>query len=171
MPRCCRKPSGNLFACNYQRAGTIGKVTAAGEVSVYAEMPAGGRSAGLHFDRNRDLIALDYINHLVYRMDASRAAFLEVLTRDWTGPAFRQPNDLTVAPDSSVYFSDPDWSSSGGGRVFLFLATDDFAARQAELERRGVRFLEAPRSEPYGRVAVFEDLYGNRWDLVEAQGP
>ena len=53
------------------------------------------------------------------------------------------------------------------GRVFLFLETDDFAADHGRMSSAGVRFLEAPRHEPYGTVAVFEDLYGNRWDLIE----
>ena len=54
-----------------------------------------------------------------------------------------------------------------GGRVFLFLHTDDFAADHARMTAAGVRFLEAPRHEPYGSVAVFEDLYGTRWDLIQ----
>lgn len=54
-----------------------------------------------------------------------------------------------------------------GGRVMLFLETDDFAADHARMLARGVRFLEAPRHESYGSVAVFEDLYGNKWDLIE----
>ncbi|WP_229815652.1 VOC family protein [Novosphingobium pokkalii] len=54
-----------------------------------------------------------------------------------------------------------------GGRVFLFLETDDFARDHAAYTQRGVRFVEQPRHEPYGTVAVFEDLYGNRWDLVQ----
>ncbi|RAK58301.1 VOC family protein [Phenylobacterium deserti] len=54
-----------------------------------------------------------------------------------------------------------------GGRVFLFLETDDFAADHARMSAAGVRFLETPRHEPYGSVAVFEDLYGNRWDLIQ----
>ena len=54
-----------------------------------------------------------------------------------------------------------------GGRVFLFLHTDNFAKDHADFLARGVRFVEAPRCEPYGTVAVFEDLYGNRWDLLE----
>lgn len=55
----------------------------------------------------------------------------------------------------------------GGGRVFLFLETDDFARDHARMTAVGVRFLEAPRREPYGTVAVFEDISGNRWDLIE----
>jgi catechol 2,3-dioxygenase-like lactoylglutathione lyase family enzyme len=54
-----------------------------------------------------------------------------------------------------------------GGRVFLFLHTDNFARDHAAMQSKGVRFLESPRSEPYGTVAVFEDLYGNKWDLLE----
>lgn len=53
-----------------------------------------------------------------------------------------------------------------GGRVFLFLETDDFDVDFAALRTRGVSFVERPRDESYGRVAVFEDLYGNRWDLI-----
>ncbi len=53
-----------------------------------------------------------------------------------------------------------------GGRVFLFLHTDDFGRDHREMKRRGVRFLEEPREETYGIVAVFEDLYGNKWDLL-----
>lgn len=55
----------------------------------------------------------------------------------------------------------------GGGRVFLFLETDDFDHDHARMTAAGVRFLETPRREPYGTVAVFEDLCGNRWDLIE----
>jgi catechol 2,3-dioxygenase-like lactoylglutathione lyase family enzyme len=57
----------------------------------------------------------------------------------------------------------------GGGRVFLFLETDDFARDHAAFAARGVKFIEAPRREAYGTVAVFEDLYGNRWDLIESK--
>ena len=55
----------------------------------------------------------------------------------------------------------------GGGRVWLFLHTDDFAGDHARMTAAGVRFLEEPRHEAYGSVAVFEDLYGNRWDLLQ----
>jgi catechol 2,3-dioxygenase-like lactoylglutathione lyase family enzyme len=54
-----------------------------------------------------------------------------------------------------------------GGRVFLFLHTDDFERDYHDLKARGVEFAEEPRREPYGTVAVFRDLYGNRWDLVQ----
>ena len=55
----------------------------------------------------------------------------------------------------------------GGGRVWLFLHTDAFEADHARLSAAGVKFLEEPRHEAYGSVVVFEDLYGNRWDLLQ----
>ena len=57
-----------------------------------------------------------------------------------------------------------------GGRVFLFLRTDDFARDYAAYVERGVRFVREPIEEPYGTVAVLEDLYGNQWDLIEPKG-
>jgi catechol 2,3-dioxygenase-like lactoylglutathione lyase family enzyme len=54
-----------------------------------------------------------------------------------------------------------------GGRVFLFLETDDFKRDHAAMLARGVEFRETPRTEAYGTVAVFADLYGNLWDLIE----
>jgi len=57
--------------------------------------------------------------------------------------------------------------NQSGGRVFLFLGTDDFARDYDAFRERGVRFVREPKQAPYGTVAVFEDLYGNLWDLVE----
>ncbi len=54
-----------------------------------------------------------------------------------------------------------------GGRVFLFLQADDFAADHARMLAHGVMFEEAPRHEPYGTVAVWRDPFGNRWDLIQ----
>ncbi|MBA4287097.1 MAG: extradiol dioxygenase [Xanthomonadaceae bacterium] len=58
-----------------------------------------------------------------------------------------------------------------GGRVFLFLETDDFARDHQRMRERGVVFREAPREEAYGTVAVFLDLYGNPWDLLQRRLP
>lgn len=57
--------------------------------------------------------------------------------------------------------------NQAGGRVFLFLESDDFARDHAAMRAKGVVFREAPRHEPYGTVAVFTDLCGNLWDLIE----
>lgn len=57
--------------------------------------------------------------------------------------------------------------NQAGGRVFLFLRTDDFERDYAKLVRQGIEIIREPKNAEYGRVAVFADLYGNLWDLVE----
>ena len=57
--------------------------------------------------------------------------------------------------------------NQAGGRVFLFLQTDDFWRDYHAMQDSGIRFVRDPREAAYGTVAVFEDLYGNRWDLVQ----
>lgn len=85
---------------------------------------------------------------------------------------------VVVAPDKNAGTSillarannDKQRSAIGnqtGGRVFLFLATDDFHRDYQDLISKGVNFVREPKVEPYGTVAVFEDLYGNLWDLIE----
>ena len=71
-----------------------------------------------------------------------------------------------AATDEQAVLVGRQWA----GRVGLFLHTTDFAAMQARMLAHGVHFLEAPRDEPYGRVAVFEDRWGNRWDLLQPAG-
>ena len=58
--------------------------------------------------------------------------------------------------------------NQSGGRVWLFLQTDDFARDHARMQAAGVPFEELPRHEPYGIVAVWRDPFGNRWDLIES---
>jgi catechol 2,3-dioxygenase-like lactoylglutathione lyase family enzyme len=67
-----------------------------------------------------------------------------------------------VTPDQLARVGDQT-----GGRVFLFLHTDDFHRDHQAMQARGVEFAEPPRDEAYGTVAVFRDLYGNRWDLIQ----
>lgn len=69
-----------------------------------------------------------------------------------------------VGPEQAARVGD-----QAGGRVFLFLRTDDFWHDYRAMRSRGVQFAEEPREEPYGTVAVFLDLYGNRWDLVQVK--
>ena len=66
------------------------------------------------------------------------------------------------SPEQAAFIGD-----QAGGRVFLFLRTDDFERDYEAYRARGVRFIREPKRAPYGTVAVFEDLYGNRWDLVQ----
>jgi len=62
---------------------------------------------------------------------------------------------------------EPFIGNQAGGRVFLFLSTDDFWRDYIEMVKNGIRFIREPKTESYGTVAVFEDLYGNLWDLVQ----
>ena len=62
---------------------------------------------------------------------------------------------------------DPFVGNQTGGRVFLFLNTDDFWRDYNEMISRGIEFVREPEDQPYGMVAVFKDLYGNLWDLLE----
>ena len=68
-------------------------------------------------------------------------------------------------PEQEAFIGD-----QAGGRVFLFLRTDDFDRDFAAMTAKGVTFVRPPVEQPYGKVAVFLDLYGNRWDLVQVRG-
>ena len=81
-----------------------------------------------------------------------------------TGPALLLAQAVTPAHSACI-------GNQAGGRVFLFLHTDDFWRDHRQMQDRGVKFLESPRQESYGTVAVFEDLYGNRWDLLQPSPP
>ena len=70
-----------------------------------------------------------------------------------------------ATPEQAAFIGD-----QAGGRVFLFLATDDFERDHGAMTANGVRFVRAPKQAAYGTVAVFEDLYGNLWDLVQFAG-
>jgi catechol 2,3-dioxygenase-like lactoylglutathione lyase family enzyme len=67
-----------------------------------------------------------------------------------------------ATPEQAAFIGD-----QAGGRVFLFLRTDDFDRDYAAYTAAGIAFVRPPAIQPYGKVAVFLDLYGNRWDLIE----
>jgi len=123
---------------------------------------------------------LAHVTLLVHSYDEALAFFTKAL-------GFRLIEDtplpnhkrwLVVAPPNShgsslllVQAATPKQAHSvgnqAGGRVFLFLHTDDFWRDYRQMQAHNVKFLEAPRHEPYGMVVVFEDLYGNKWDLLQ----
>ena len=89
--------------------------------------------------------------------------FVRVRPPGSTGAAFLLAKVANADQDSRI-------GNQTGGRVFLFLHTDDFRRDHAAYKAKGVKFIEEPRHEAYGTVVVFEDLYGNRWDLVQPKG-
>jgi catechol 2,3-dioxygenase-like lactoylglutathione lyase family enzyme len=97
---------------------------------------------------------------LVEDRDEGRKRWVLMAPARGTAPALLLARAST--PEQAARVGD-----QAGGRVFLFLHTDDFARDRARMLAEGVRFLETPRHEAYGSVAVFEDLYGNKWDLLQ----
>jgi catechol 2,3-dioxygenase-like lactoylglutathione lyase family enzyme len=85
-----------------------------------------------------------------------------VTVRAGTGAELLLAKAITPEQESRI-------GNQTGGRVFLFLETDDFARDYKLFTSRGVRFLEEPREESYGTVAVFVDLYGNKFDLIQTK--
>lgn len=110
---------GNLYAVSFEREGTIGKVTPKGKATLWAVVPNGGAMNGLRLDSSGMLVGVDYVKHIVYRIDPATAKFTENLTADWKGTPFFQPNDLGITANDTIYFTDPDWSKPTGlGRLF-----------------------------------------------------
>lgn len=97
---------------------------------------------------------------LIEDRDEGRKRWVTVAPARDTGPQLLLAK--AASPEQAARIGD-----QAGGRVFLFLHTDDFARDHARMCAQGVKFLETPRHESYGSVAVFEDLYGNRWDLLQ----
>ena len=84
-------------------------------------------------------------------------------------PGSREAGLLLALADTPEQFE--RIGNQAGGRVFLFLHTDDFWRDYRLMQACNVKFLEPPRNESYGIVAVFEDLYGNKWDLLQPRDP
>ena len=118
------------------------------------------------------LLVRDYDEAITYFTDALRFTVIEDTPlgdgKRWVvvAPPDSQGASLLLAKAATP----EQWTQVGnqtGGRVFLFLHTTDFWNDYRAMQARGVRFAEEPREERYGRVVVFTDLYGNKWDLVQ----
>jgi len=101
---------GNIYAVNFARQGTIGVVTPAGKGSVYVSLPGKSVGNGLRFDRRGFLYVADYTGHNVLRIDP-KTKEIDVFAHEG---AMHQPNDLAIAPDDTLFASDPDWNNGGG---------------------------------------------------------
>ena len=123
--------------------------------------------------------SIAHVAIVVRDYDEAIAFYRGVLGFDLVADEARGPGKrwVLVAPSGSgtslllAKAANPEQASrvgnQTGGRVFLFLHTGDFRRDHHAMLTHGVRFVEQPREEAYGMVAVFEDLYGNRWDLIE----
>ena len=101
---------GNLYAVNYARQHTIGKVTPAGEASVFVELPSDSVGNGIRFDSEGDMYIADYTNHNVLKVDMETRC-ISVHAHE---PRMNQPNDLAIGANDILYASDPNWPESTG---------------------------------------------------------
>jgi catechol 2,3-dioxygenase-like lactoylglutathione lyase family enzyme len=122
------------------------------------------------------LLVRDYEEAIAYYVDTLGFALIEdtfvpAQSKRWVvvAPKGAQGAQLLMARASNEAQASRIGNQTGG-RVFLFLNTDNFARDYAAYTERGVKFVRGPVQEPYGTVAVFEDLYGNQWDLIEPVG-
>jgi len=119
------------------------------------------------------LLVRDYDEAIAYYTDALGFELIEDSPRDdgkrWVrvAPAGSAGRTALLLAKAATERQLHQVGDQAGGRVGFFLHTDDFRRDHAAMQARGVKFVEAPREEDYGIVAVFEDLYGNRWDLLE----
>lgn len=107
-PACDR--AGNIYAVNFSRQQTIGKVTPDGAGAVYLELPGQSVGNGICFDRQGSMYVADYAGHNVLRVDPRTRA----ITVFAHGDQFNQPNDLAITRDGTLYASDPNWKDSTG---------------------------------------------------------
>jgi sugar lactone lactonase YvrE len=101
---------GNVYAVNFARQQTIGKVTPDGKAEVYVTLPGKSTGNGIVFDRKGIMYVADYAGHNVLRIDPKTRAITVFAHED----QMNQPNDLAIAPDGTLYASDPNWSKSTG---------------------------------------------------------
>jgi catechol 2,3-dioxygenase-like lactoylglutathione lyase family enzyme len=119
------------------------------------------------------LVVRDYDEAIAWYVDAAGFTLVEDAdqgSKRWVTVAPSGGGPLLLLARATTPEQEARIGDQTGGRVGFFLHTDAFDADHARMKAAGVRFLEEPRREPYGSVAVFEDLYGNRWDLLEASG-
>jgi catechol 2,3-dioxygenase-like lactoylglutathione lyase family enzyme len=123
------------------------------------------------------LVVRDYDEAIAFYVDKLNFTLVE----DTYQPA-QDKRWVVVAPPGSVGttlllakaskpLQEPFVGNQAGGRVFLFLSTDDIARDYHNMMAKGVNFVREPKVETYGTVAVFKDLYGNLWDLVQLSAP
>ncbi len=102
--------NGNLYAVNFERQHTIGKVTPDGEASVFVELPDGSIGNGIRFNSEGFMFIADYTNHNVLKVDMETRK-ISVHAHE---PTMNQPNDLAIGANDIIYASDPNWGASTG---------------------------------------------------------
>jgi len=101
---------GMLYAVNYEREGTIGRVSPEGEGSIFIELPDGSVGNGIRFDSLGFMLIADYVNHNILQVDM-QTRVVSVYAHE---PTMNQPNDLAISANDIIYASDPNWGESTG---------------------------------------------------------
>ena len=100
----------NLYAVNFEREGTIGIVNPKGQASLFISLPNGSIGNGIRFDKDDNMFVADYVNHNVLKI-AKGTKMVEIYAHH---DSLSQPNDLAIAPDGTLYASDPNWKDGTG---------------------------------------------------------
>ena len=101
---------GNVYAVNFASQGTIGKVSPNGSMELFVKLPNNSIGNGIRFGSNNQMFVADYVNHNILEIDMITKK-IQVFAHDST---MNQPNDLAIAPNKTIYASDPNWSDSTG---------------------------------------------------------
>lgn len=101
---------GNIYAVNFAKEGTIGRVTPAGDGQVFVSLPGTSVGNGIRFDCDGRMYVADYVNHNVFRINPETRE-IQVFAHE---PEMNQPNDLTIAADGTLFASDPNWGKGTG---------------------------------------------------------
>jgi gluconolactonase len=102
--------AGNVYAVNFARQQTIGKVTPDGKAEIFVTLPGKSTGNGIVFDKQGFLYLADYVEHKVWKID-TKTKEMKVFAHE---PRMNQPNDLAIAPDGTLYASDPSWDKGTG---------------------------------------------------------
>lgn len=102
--------AGNIYAVNFEREGTIGRVTPDGQASLFLDLPPGSIGNGIRFNRSGEMLIADYTNHNVLNVDMSTKAISVFAHR----PDLNQPNDIAIDRDDTLFASDPNWKAGTG---------------------------------------------------------
>jgi gluconolactonase len=151
-PNCDR--DGNVYAVNYASQQTIGRVSPDGKADVFVTLPGKSVGNGIVFDRSGSMYVADYVEHNVLKIDL-KTKVISVYCHE---PAMNQPNDLAIAPDGTLYASDPDWKNSTG--QLWRIGRDRKAVRLA----KGMGTTNGIEVSPDGkRLYVNESVQRNVW--------
>ncbi len=154
-------PDGALYVVNFAREGTIGRVTEAGKAELFVALPAGSIGNGIRFAADGRMLIADYKGHRILATD--RMGRLSIYAEL---PGAHQPNDIAIAPDGTLYASDPDWKN-GSGRIWR-IGRDG----QAQILEDGMGTTNGIEVSPDGRsLYVGESVQRRIWVYdLDAQG-